>query len=120
MTQMDVNSRVATILSKTQSDLRAVVLDAAKAVAADAADPDGTIVLELIEDVLKAEVNINSGSITAHGSVVDEVEGLLSILDALVKLPGLSGAPPQVPTPPVKPVIPVSPSTVSPSDEDHL
>jgi hypothetical protein len=102
MNQLTINARIATILAGTQTDLRALLLEAAKGF-------EGQTLEVILENDQPAIVNSTSGSITIGGQGVQKIEHLLTLLYAVQRAVGSQN----VATPAVAAV--AAPSTAAPA-----
>lgn len=88
MTQLELNSSVATILSRVESELRALLFESAR-------DLGGEITVPL-EDGLQGHVNATVGSVTIGDQPVGNVVHLLSLIVAVEKHAADAQSPPPV------------------------
>jgi hypothetical protein len=78
MTNLDLNSRIANVLSVAESGLRAILLEATR-------DLGGEVTVT-VDDGMVGKVIAATGSVTINGSPVGNVVHLLSLLVAVEQL----------------------------------
>jgi hypothetical protein len=86
----DINNEVATIMDRTEQELRALVYRAGASVAHALGGEVSRIELTL-KGGEKAVIERLVGAITINGSLVGDTHSLLQILEAVQHLPGLNG-----------------------------
>jgi hypothetical protein len=85
MTNLDLNSRIANVLSVAESGLRAILLEATR-------DLGGEVTVT-VDDGMVGKVIAATGSVTINGAPVGNVVHLLSLLVAVEQLTANAKAP---------------------------